>query len=102
MNKLFDLILSFIDSKGLMIKKGTCVDSTQKRGKQYFGYKAHIGTDIDSKIIRKRNVTSARPHDSTQTVHLLSGDEKAVFGDSAMAIKPINKRHEKKESIMEC
>ena len=130
MNKLFDLILSFIDSKGLMIKKGTCVDasivesttkplskerrlelekrpspqidtdadSTQKRGKKYFGYKGHIGTDIDSKIIRKRNVTSARPHDSTQTVHLLSGDEKAVFGDSAYGNKA-DKQKARKEGV---
>ncbi|MEX2349792.1 MAG: hypothetical protein WD554_02840 [Flavobacteriaceae bacterium] len=71
MDKLFDLILSFIESKGLLLKKGTYVDtsiiepttkplskerreelekvpsnkidsnadSTQKRGKKYFGYK---------------------------------------------------------------
>ena len=76
----------------------TDADSTQKRGKQYFGYKAHIGTDIDSKIIRKRNVTSARPHDSTQTVHLLSGDEKAVFGDSAYGNKA-EKQKARKEGV---
>lgn len=119
MDKLFNLILSFIESKGLLLKKGTCVDasivqsttkplskerrealdetpssqidtdadSTQKRGKKYFGYKGHIGTDIDSKIIRKRSFTSARPHDSKETNNLLSGDEKTVFGDSAYGNK---------------
>lgn len=130
MDKLFNLILSFIESKGLLLKKGTCVDasivqsttkplskerraeldknpssqidtdadSTQKRGKKYFGYKGHIGTDIDSKIIRKRSFTSARPHDSTQTDNLLSGDESAVFGDSAYGNKS-DKRKARKEGI---
>ncbi len=130
MDKLFDLILSFIESKGLLLKKGTCVDasiiesttrplskqgreeltktpssqidtdadSTQKRGKKYFGYKAHIGTDVDSKIIRKRSFTSARPHDSTQTVNLLSGDERAVFGDSAYGNKA-DKRKARKQGV---
>jgi IS5 family transposase len=130
MDKLFNLILSFIESKGLLLKKGTCVDasivqsttkplskerrvelgknpssqidtdadSTQKRGKKYFGYKGHIGTDIDSKIIRKRSFTSARPHDSTQTENLLSGDESAVFGDSAYGNKA-DKRKARKSGI---
>lgn len=57
--------------------------STAKRGKKYYGYKGHIGTDIGSKLIRKRAFTSAQPHDSQLTGELLSGDERAVFGDSA-------------------
>ncbi len=130
MDKLFDLILSFIETKGLVIKKGTCVDasiiqsttkplskerrselektpssqidtdadSTQKRGKKYFGYKGHIGTDIDSKIIRKRSFTSARPHDSTEKDNLLSGDERAVFGDSAYGNKS-DKQEARKQGV---
>ena len=130
MDKLFDLILSFIDSKGLLLKKGTCVDasivqstsrplskerreelentpssqidtdadSTQKRGKKHFGYKGHIGTDMGSKLIRKRCFTSARPHDSTQTEDLLSGDEQAVFGDSAYGNKA-DKRKARKQGV---
>lgn len=114
-DKLFDLINSFLDQKGLFVKKGTIVDasiiqstnrplsksrrkeletnpspqidtdahSTAKRGKKYFGYKGHIGTDVGSKLIRKRKMTSAQPHDSKVTEDLLSGDEQAVFGDSA-------------------
>lgn len=120
MDKLFILVLSFIETKGLLLKKGTCIDativqsstkplskerraeleetpsiqidtdadSTAKRGKKYFGYKGHIGTDVDSKIIRKRSFTSARPHDSKEKDNLLSGDEKCVFGDSAYGNKP--------------
>jgi IS5 family transposase len=119
MDKLFDLVLSFIENKGLLLKKGTCVDativasstkplskerraelkknpsnqidtdadSTAKRNKKYFGYKGHIGTDVDSKLVRKRSFTSARPHDSQEKDKLLSGDEKAVFGDSAYGNK---------------
>lgn len=118
-DKLFRLINSFLESKGLFVKKGTIVDativestnrplskerrkelesnpssqidtdahSTQKRGKKYFGYKGHIGTDIESKLIRKRKMTSAQPHDSQLTGELLSGDEAAVFGDSAYCNK---------------
>ena len=61
----------------------TDADSTVKRGKKYFGYKGHIGQDVGSGLIRKRGFTSARPHDSQQKEALWSGDEQAVFGDSA-------------------
>jgi IS5 family transposase len=65
----------------------TDADSTEKRGKKYFGYKGHIGQDVGSGLIRKRSFTSARPHDSQQMDQLLSGDEQAVFGDSAYSNK---------------
>jgi len=61
----------------------TDADSTMKRGKYYFGYKGHIGTDVGSKLIKKRNFSSAKPHDSQSKDSLLSGDEKVIFGDSA-------------------
>lgn len=114
-DKIFNIVLSALEAKGLLVKKGTIVDativestnrplsqqkreelkkspspqidtdahSTAKRGKKYFGYKGHIGTDMGSKLIRKRAFTSAQPHDSQLTGDLLSGDEQAVFGDSA-------------------
>lgn len=119
LDKLFETVLGFIASKGLLIKKGTCVDaciiqsstkplskdkrkeleakpstqidtdasSTKKRGKYYFGYKGHIGTDVDSKIIRKRSFTTAKSHDSQSKDDLLSGDERCVFADSAYSKK---------------
>jgi len=65
----------------------TDAHSTAKRGKKYFGYKGHIGTDVGSNIIRKRAFTSAQPHDSRLKDKLLSGDEKAIFGDSAYSNK---------------
>ncbi len=129
-DKLFDLILGPIKSKGLLLKKGTSVDasivesttkplskerraelegkpssqigtdahSTAKRGKKYFGYKGHIGTDVGSNLIRKRAFTSAQPHDSKLKDKLLSGDEKAVFGDSAYSNKA-DKRKARKDGV---
>jgi len=76
----------------------TDADSTQKRSVKYNGYKGHIGTDMNTKLIRKRNFTSARPHDSKQKDNLLSGDEKAVFGDSAYSNMD-DKRQARKEGI---
>ncbi len=76
----------------------TDAESTKKRGKYYFGHKGHIGTDIGSKIIRKRDFSSAKPHDSQYKDKLLSGDEQAIFGDSAY----LNKKHKqecRKEGI---
>jgi IS5 family transposase len=122
-DKLFELITSSLEGKGLIVKKGTVVDatiiqsanrplskerrkkyeknsstqidtdahSTQKRGNKYFGYKGHIGVDIESKLIRKVTFTPANVHDSKEKHKLFSGDEKAFFGDTAY-----NKIQEKK------
>lgn len=61
----------------------TDAQSTRKGGRYYFGYKGHIGVDIESKLIRKATFTPANAHDSTQTEQLISYDEKALFGDKA-------------------
>lgn len=61
----------------------TDANSTQKGGTYYFGYKGHIGVDIESKLIRKATFTPASYHDSTQTKKLISYDEKSLFGDKA-------------------
>ena len=57
--------------------------STKKNNTWFFGYKGHIGVDIESKIIRKCTFTPANVHDSTQTEHLVSYDEASLFGDKA-------------------
>lgn len=41
--------------------------STKNNGQWYFGYKAYIGVDIESKLIRQATFTPANEHDSTQT-----------------------------------
>lgn len=124
-DKLFDKILGYIDSKNLLLKKGTIIDatiiessnrplsknkreeleekpssqidtdakSTKKRGKYFFGYKGHIGTDVGSKIIRKREFSSAELHDSQCKEDLISGDEKSVFGDTAYIDKTEKRKY---------
>ena len=61
----------------------TEAQSTEKNGKKYFGYKGHIGADIESKLIRKRKFTPASVHDSQAFEEVLSGDEKSIWADKA-------------------
>jgi len=70
----------------------TDADSTKKGGTYYFGYKGHIGMDVGSKLIHSLSFTKASPHDSTQLEHLLSGDERAIFGDKAYPSKDLKIR----------
>jgi len=63
----------------------TQAQSTEKNGKRYFGYKGHIGVDVESKLIRKRKFTPANVHDSQVFEELVSGDEKSLWGDKAYA-----------------
>lgn len=67
----------------------TDADSTQKGGTHWFGYKGHIGVDVGSKLIRQVSFTEASSHDSTQLEALLSGDERAIFGDKAYPSKEL-------------
>ena len=93
-----------LKDRGLILKKGTIVDSTlisapsstKNRKKQrdpeahqtkkgnnwYFGYKAHIGVDRDSGLVHTLKGTDANVHDATQMSELLVGEEEEVFGDS--------------------
>ena len=54
-----------------------------KNKKYCYGYKAHIGVDQDSGIIRKAEITQARVSDHEVFDELLSGDEEAVYADKA-------------------
>lgn len=102
--KLFAQVIKLLQQKGLLLKKGTIVDSTLiaapsstknrkkqrdpdahqvKKGNQwYFGYKAHIGVDKDSGLVHDLKVTPANVHDATMVPQLLTGDEEIVYGDS--------------------
>jgi IS5 family transposase len=107
---IFAEMLRQIDEKGLILRRGTIVDATivnaarkkrdnapkspqqdgdataTKKGKKgYFGYKGHIGVDQGSDIIRRVRFTTASVHDSTERSNLLSGDERAIFGDKGYA-----------------
>ena len=69
----------------------TDATSTSKGNKKYFGYKGHIGVDVGSGLIRKRTFTTASPHDSTEFENVLSGDEQAIWGDSAYVNKHLKR-----------
>ena len=102
--KLFAQVTKLLQERGLLLKKGTIVDSTlisapsstknaekkrdpeahstKKGNNWYFGYKAHIGVDKDTGLVHTLKVTAANVHDVTMTSQLLSGEEKTVYGDS--------------------
>lgn len=105
--ELLALINRQLEQRGLVVKQGTLVDATLVKAavrppgknkasldpeaswtvrddnKLHFGYKAHIGRDQDSGLVRKLELTTASVHDSQVFEPLLSGDEAAVYADKA-------------------
>ena len=106
-DQLFALIGEYLQENGMQVSTGTIVDATiidapsstknkdkardpemhqTKKGNQwYFGMKAHIGVDSQSKLIHSVAATAANVHDSQMLEDLLHGDETRVWGDSAYA-----------------
>lgn len=102
--QFFALVVKTLTDRGLILKKGTIVDSTiieapsstknkekqrdpdahsvKKGSDWYFGYKAHVGVDKDSGIVHTLEVTGANEHDVSMTSKLLTGEEEVVYGDS--------------------
>ena len=102
--KLFAQVVNTLMEKGLILKKGTIVDSSiieapsstknQKKERDpdahqvkkgnawHFGYKVHIGVDKDSGLAHTVEVTGANVHDVTMVPKLLTGMEETVYGDS--------------------
>lgn len=102
--KLFAQVVELLQARGLILKKGTIVDSTiisapsstknkekkrdpdahqvKKNNTWHFGYKAHIGVDKDSGIVHTVVVTPANTNDVTVISELLTGEEETVHGDS--------------------
>jgi transposase, IS5 family len=56
---------------------------TKKGNQWYFGMKAHIGVDSQTKLIHAVAATPANVHDSVCLSDLLHGEETRVWGDSA-------------------
>ena len=101
---LFTAINADLTARGLLLRAGTLVDATliaapsstknqdkqrdpemhqTKKGNQwYFGMKAHIGADRDSKLVHTVVVTAANVADITQTAALLHGQETQVHADA--------------------
>jgi len=101
---LFGAINADLQARGLLLRAGTLVDATliaapsstknkkkkrdpemhqTRKGNQwYFGLKAHVGVDRDSKLVHRVAVTAAHVSDLSQTVHLLHGEETQVHADA--------------------
>ena len=101
--QIFATISTYLQNKGLLMRKGTIVDativaspsstknkekkrdpemsSTKKHGQYYFGMKMHTGVDVDSGLIHSLEISTAKVHDIKMMPSLLHGKEKAVFGD---------------------
>jgi len=107
----FETVLEQIAEQGLVIKQGTLMDATlveaqasrpshaagpgadsavdrdanwtRKHGRSTFGYKMHIGLDQGSGLIRNAVLTPAKTYESEVADRLISGDERAVYGDKA-------------------
>lgn len=101
---LFTHVVELLRKRGLILKKGTIVDSTiieapsstknarkerdpdahqTKKGNMWhFGYKAHIGVDKDSGLVHHLKTTSANVHDVTQVNELINETDESVYGDS--------------------
>ena len=102
--KLFQQVAALLTERGLILKKGTIVDSTlisapsstknrekkrdpdahsvKKGNTWHFGYKAHVGVDQDTGLVHHVEVTGANVHDVTVVPQMLTGEEEAVYGDS--------------------
>ena len=101
---LFTAINADLTARGLLLREGTLVDATliaappstknhekkrdpemhqTRKGQQwYFGMKAHIGADRDSKLVHTVVVTAANVADITKTAELLHGQETQVHADA--------------------
>jgi IS5 family transposase len=101
---LLTAINAELGAQGLLLREGTLVDatliaapsSTKNKQKQrdperhqtkkghpwYFGMKAHLGADRDSKLVPTVVATAANVADITKTAELLHGEEQQVHADA--------------------
>ncbi len=104
-SRLFEEVHRHLEANGLKVSTGTIVDATiidapcstknagkardpdmhqTKKGNQwYFGMKAHVGVDSQTKIIHAVAATAANVADSEILPDLLHGEETRVWGDQA-------------------
>lgn len=102
--KIFAEVVRILMERGLILKKGTIVDSTfiespsstknrekkrdpeahsaKKGNTWHFGYKAHIGVDEENGLVHTVKATPANEHDVTVMSELLHGEEERAYGDS--------------------
>jgi transposase, IS5 family len=115
LEQCFALVNCQLEAQGLVLRQGTMMDAsiiraqrqpppmsagrgavnaaepeagwTGRGGKTVLGYKAHVGVDRGSNLVRRVVVTSARIYESEVADELICGDERAVYGDRAYPLK---------------
>jgi len=55
----------------------------RKEGRLYFGYKAHVALDMESRIVRRLLLTPANVNETSCADGLICGDERTVYADKA-------------------
>jgi transposase, IS5 family len=108
LERLFGELDGQLETAGVMLKRGTMLDATliaaasapgsgerpsrdpdaafggaRKKGGFTFGYKAHVGVDEGSGLIRSVITTPANVNDTVPADRLIRGDETAVWADAA-------------------
>jgi IS5 family transposase len=108
LEKLFAELDRQLEKAGVILKRGTMLDATliqavsappkdhrpsndpdarfaKRQGKSgsTFGYKAHLGVDEGSGLIRSVLTTAANVNDTTPADDLIRGDEAVVWADAA-------------------
>jgi transposase, IS5 family len=111
--KLFGEFEQQLEKRGLLLKRGTMVDATlvespyrparasadgeeaadadaavtARQGQRgtHYGYKAHAGVDVGSRLIRRVTMTPANINETVVADGLVCGDEGAVYADKAYA-----------------
>lgn len=109
LDRLFAELDRQLDKAGVMVKRGTMLDASlieataapgadgrsavdpdarfggqrTKGGGFTFGYKAHVGVDLGSGLIRAVATTPANVNDTTPADQLIRGDEREVYADAA-------------------
>lgn len=109
LDRLFGELDRQLEKAGVMVKRGTMLDATLieaasvppaadrpsrdpdarfggvrgRKGGLTFGYKAHVGVDEGSGLIRKVIATPANVNDTVPADDLIRGDEREVYADAA-------------------
>lgn len=107
--RLFAAVDGRLAARGLVLRRGTLIDATlveadadvrkgpdgrpvtvereagfaRRRGKAFFGFKAHLAVDQGSGLVRRTRLTPANVGESLVADQLIIGDEAAVYADKA-------------------
>lgn len=107
--RLLAAVEAQLAAKGLVLRHGTLIDATlveagadvrkgpdgrpvtvereagfaRRRGRAFFGFKAHLAVDQGSGLVRRTRLTAANVNETLVADALILGDEAAVYADKA-------------------